>query len=221
MTSRLTRFAFSRRKGSAVVQIERSIRLSGSKKPIKHIETWTVQPDGITRFDNEVLLTGEEFYDLPRIGVRWDFAAGFEDLSYFGRGPWENYADRKSSALLGHYETTVANTYVDYVMPQEHGHRVDVRKVRLTSAEMGVFVEFHGAPQLEFNATHYPAEDLFAARHTTDLKPRSETTLYLDAAHRGLGTNSCGPDVLPRYRIPSGTHRFSWVIMAGKAGKPN
>jgi len=215
-TSRLARCRVSSEKNSLAVTLEHRIQVTGSGRTILHIEIWRVYPDGTIRVENEVRLPGEEFSDLPRIGVRWDLAAGFEDLSYFGRGPWENYSDRKSAAMVARYETTVTETYVDYAMPQEHAHRTDVRSVRLTSPASGVFIEFRGEPLLEFNATHYTAEDLFAAKHTNDLKPRAETILYLDAAHRGLGTKSCGPDTLPKYRLASGVHRFAWTITSGK-----
>src|SRR5690606_4335663 len=126
---------------------------------------------------------------LPRVGVRLDLAPGYERLAYFGRGPWENYADRKASTLVGVYETTVTGEYVDYVMPQEHGHHTDVRWLELApvAERRSRFVglpplRIEAAPTFEFNAGHHTAEDLYAARHATDLAPRAETILYLDAA---------------------------------------
>jgi beta-galactosidase len=72
----------------------------------------------------------------------------------------------------------------------------------------GARLTVQGAGLLEFNATHLTAEDLYAARHTTDLVPRAETVLYLDCAHRGLGTASCGPDTLKQYRLLK--RRYEW-----------
>src|SRR5690606_35976959 len=159
-------------------------------------------------FDNDIRT---DLIDLPRVGVRLDLAPGYERLAYFGRGPWENYADRKASTLVGVYETTVAGEYVDYVMPQEHGHHTDVRWLELAPVQSKALrasatsklppLRIEAAPTLEFNAGHHTAEDLYAARHATDLAPRAETILYLDAAHRGLGTHSCGPDILDAYKI--------------------
>ena len=214
-TRRLIRHRIFREGETVGVVLEQEIKLTGSSKKIRHLEKWHLAPNGIIRVENEVHLPGPEFADLPRIGIRWDLAPGFDGLSYFGRGPWENYSDRKSSAMVARYESTVADTYVDYVMPQEHGHHTDVRRVRLSDPASKIFVEFCGEPVLEFNATHFTAEDLFASRHKTDLMSRPETILYLDAAHRGLGTHSCGPDVLPSYRLASGVHRFAWTIASG------
>ena len=67
-------------------------------------------------------------------------------------------------------------------------------------------------PTIGFSASHFTTQDLTDARHTSDLKPRSEVILNLDHAQRGLGTASCGPDTSPRYRSSAGTHRFSYVI---------
>jgi len=68
----------------------------------------------------------------------------------------------------------------------------------------------------EFSASHYTAEDLFRARHTCDLQARPEVILNLDCIQRGLGTGSCGPDTLPRYRIRAGLHRFAYRIRAAR-----
>ena len=100
---------------------------------------------------------------------------------------------------------------MDYVMPQEHGHHTDTRWLELASPG-GKTLLVEGSPSFEFNATHFTAEDLFACRHTTDLVSRPETILYLDAAHRGVGTASCGPDTLEEYRLTHGTYLLSFIF---------
>lgn len=72
----------------------------------------------------------------------------------------------------------------------------------------------HGAPLLQFSASHHRAEDLSAASHTHELRPREAGVLHLDALQRGLGTGSCGPDTLPAYRIAGGRHRFRYSMRA-------
>jgi beta-galactosidase len=149
--------------------------------------------------------------DLPRIGVTFTLAPGLERLEYLGRGPWENYPDRQASAVVGRYESTVTGEYVPYIAPQEHGHHGDARWLRLTR-EDGTGIEVRGMPTIGFSASHFTAQDLTDARHTSDLQPRPEVILNLDHAQRGLGTASCGPDTSPRYRLSAGTYRFSYVI---------
>jgi beta-galactosidase len=161
-------------------------------------------------FEHEVELP-EELADLPRIGVVLTLAPGLERLEYCGRGPWENYSDRQASAVVGRYRSTVTDQYVPYIAPQEHGHHGDVRWLTLTD-DQGRGIKVTAQPTIGFSASHFTAADLTAARHTVDLEPRAEVILNLDHAQRGLGTASCGPDTSPRYRLRSGTHRFSYVI---------
>ena len=73
---------------------------------------------------------GDGITDMPRVGVSMALAPGLEQLDWYGRGPWENYTDRKASAMVGLYQSTVSEQYVPYIMPQEHGHKTDVRWLR-------------------------------------------------------------------------------------------
>ena len=193
--------------GSVTVALRHAASGRGRWRDCWHRHRYTLRPDGALVVDNEVILGAKDMIDLPRVGVRLDLAPGFDSLAWFGRGPRENYSDRRASSPVGLYESTVAGQYVPYIMPQEHGHKTGVRWLALGN-ERGESVTFTGAPQLEFNATHYTAEDLYAAKHTTDLVARADTILYLDCAHRGLGTGSCGPDTLKQYRLLK--RRYVW-----------
>ena len=175
-----------------------------------HSCTYRVLDDGAVLVEHEVTL-GDELRDLPRVGVVLVLQPGLERLEWFGRGPWENYSDRQASAMLGHYRSTVSDQYVPYIAPQEHGHRGDVRWLTLTD-ESGAGVKITGVPSIGFTASHFTAADLTAARHTIDLEPRAEVILHLDAAQRGLGTASCGPDTSPRYRLDAPAYRFAYVM---------
>lgn len=205
----------SNRDGSVTVTLVHEVSGRKNWADFQHTQRCTAHGDGRIEIANEVRLGSPDLVDLPRIGIRLDLVPGFEKLRYFGRGPWENYPDRNASALLGLYDTSVAQTYVDYVMPQEHGHRTDIRWLELASGKNGPALRITGAPVFEFNATHLSAEDLYAARHATDLKPRRETLLYIDAVHRGLGSASCGPDVLDQYKVQGKVFRFTVTLSAG------
>ena len=154
---------------------------------------------------------GEGITDVPRIGVQADPAPELEQLAWYGRGPWENYSDRKAAAMVGLYRSIVADQYVPYIMPQEHGHKTDVRWLALSDVR-GQGLRVAGEPTLEFSASHFTADDLYRARHTCDLRPRPEVILNLDAAQRGLGTGSCGPDTLPQYCLLAREYRFSYRL---------
>ena len=182
----------------------------GQWDDFRHTHRYTLLPSGELQVENTVEL-GNGLTDVPRVGVSLSLIPSLEELVWFGRGPWENYCDRKASAMLGHYHSTVSAQYVPYIMPQEHGHKTDVRWLSLADpAGQGLVVT--GGPTLEFSASHFTATDLFNARHTTDLKPRPEIILNLDAAQRGLGTASCGPDTLEKYRLLEKEYRFSYTL---------
>ena len=179
----------------------------------RHTQRFTLSLDGTLAVENDVRLGATDMADLPRIGVRLDLAAGTENLRYFARGPHENYSDRRSSTPLAVHQSTVSAEYVDYVMPQEHGHHTDLRWLELTDDRgRGLRVSALADAPLEFNASHFTVADLYAAKHTTDLTARPETILHLDAAHRGLGTGSCGPDTLDAYRIGGRRFRFAYRL---------
>ena len=132
-------------------------------------------------------------------------------MEWYGRGPWENYPDRKSSSMVGHYISTVSDQYVPYIMPQEHGHKTDVRWLILWD-DNGRGLKVEGLPAFEFSASHFTSNDLYLARHTYDLKPRPEIFLNIDAAMRGLGTASCGPDTLDDYRLLKSKYELSFSL---------
>ena len=113
--------------------------------------------------------------------------------------------------MVGLYRSTVTAEYVPYVMPQEHGHKTDVRWLSLVDAD-GAGVRVDGQPTLEFSASHLTEADLFSARHTVDLQPRPEVYLNLDVAQRGLGTFSCGPDTLEQYRLLAAEYAFTYRL---------
>jgi beta-galactosidase len=196
--------------GAPVVEVNHQASGRGQWDDFTHVQRYTLSPAGVLEASNEVRL-GEGVTDVPRIGVDLVLPAALEQLEWFGRGPWENYSDRKASALVGRYRSTVTAQYVPYVMPQEHGQKTDVRWLALTDKQ-GAGLHVDGAPMIEFSASHFTAADLFAARHTYELTPRSEVYLNLDAAQRGLGTASCGPDTLPQYCLLADEYTFAYQL---------
>lgn len=149
--------------------------------------------------------------DLPRVGVVLTLRPGLERLEWYGPGPWEAYADRRASAVVGRWTSTVTDEYVPYINPQEHGHHPDARWLRLTDRR-GRGLEVRGLPTIGFGASHFTAADLTAARHTDELTPRDEVVLSLDAAQRGLGTASCGPDTGEQYRLLEQRYTFAFTL---------
>jgi len=199
--------------GTITVELRHQVSARKRWKDCLHIHRYTVHPEGRLVVENAFTFSGKDMTDLPRVGVRMDLVAGLEKLVFHGAGPWETYCDRKAAAIVARHESTVSGEFVDYAMPQEHGHHVDVRWLELsgTKSRTGA-LHIEGAPLLEFNASHFTCEDLFAAKHPTDLTPRAQTVLYLDAAHRGLGTASCGPDTLEKYQLRATNYSLRYEL---------
>jgi len=181
---------------------------------LEHRHLYRVLPGGEIEAQNSIRVPAA-LADLPRVGVTLTLDPRLDRLTWFGRGPHENYADRKAGAPVGRYSATVAEMYVPYIVPQEHGGRCDLRWLQLVDVE-GIGLRIDTTDLLQFSTSHFSIDDLFRAHHTQELKPRPEVILSLDGAHRGLGSGSCGPDTLPRYRIRAGMHRFAYRISAAR-----
>ncbi|MDA8426630.1 MAG: beta-galactosidase small subunit, partial [Treponema sp.] len=149
--------------------------------------------------------------ELPRVGLACALAPGFEKARWYGRGPQECYVDRKAGAALGIWESSVDDLQVPYVLPQENGNRTDLRWLELYGA--GASLRIEGGRSFDFGASHHGAEQLWKAAHTCDLVRLPETFLTLDVAQRGVGTATCGPDTLERYRIAPGPMRLDLVFI--------
>ena len=153
-----------------------------------------------------------EHADLPRIGATFAVPARFTEVHWFGRGPHENYPDRNASAVLGTWQQRPDE--LPYLVPQEFGLRTDCRWFELVDPKRGqtVRVDVLQPAALHCSATRATAEALYDATTATEFATTRDLVVHLDVAHRGLGTASCGPDVLPRYRIGTGTFRFAYRL---------
>jgi hypothetical protein len=183
--------------------------ISGSEvhpQALIHETIYTVYGDGEILLENR-LQAEANLPVLPRVGLVMTLPPGFEQLTWFGRGPHENYRDRQEGASVGLYNSTVDEQYVPYIMPQDNGNKTDVRWLALSNKN-GVGLLAAGLELMEFSVTHYTDADLFAARHTHELQRREEVILHLDAQQMGLGGASCGPATLMPYVIVPGSFSF-------------
>lgn len=159
---------------------------------------YTLYGSGIIKIEN-TLGTSEYKGDIPRIGMRMQLPKTFNRLSYFGRGPWENYQDRKSSAFIDLYNSAVIDQYVPYIRPQENGYKTDTRWIALSDENnTGILVVSKNKNGCGFSALHMENEDFDAtdgidykssnkSKHTTDIKVKNLVQLNIDLGQRGLG----------------------------------
>lgn len=196
-----------RRDGSVVVVS----RLSTALGEVRHEQRSSAGPvPGSLRFDELVLLP-EGLDDVPRVGVVLEVGAALARASWFGRGPWETYPDR-CTAPLGLHEADVASLTTPYLRPQENGGRAQVRWWQLEAPGAVGGLRVWSDRPLQVSAGPHSAAELDACDHEADLPPTDRTVLHVDAAHRGLGSASCGPDTAVRHRMPGGEHRWTWWL---------
>jgi len=177
---------------------------------VGHSMTQETLVDGVVAFEHR--FTVPEGSDLPRVGVMFTVDAHFTKWRWYGRGPHENYPDRQSSALLAIHEGDFDE--LPYIVPQEFGLRMNCRWIELLSKTSSQRLRVEAAKGTEFHASvswHTP-QQLYTARDITELQRSPVPVVCLDIAHRGLGTASCGPDVLPKYLIAPGDYRLAYTV---------
>lgn len=150
-------------------------------------------------------------WPLAKMGFLLQMPSGFEEVEYFGAGPHENYSDRKRSAAIGRYKTTVDEMFEPYVRPQDMANRSDVRWFTVTDRS-GQGILFTAPVPFNFSTLHYRPLDLDHANHPYELERRGETIITIDMAHCGLGGGSCGPGPMERYLLPASEATFNYSI---------
>ena len=151
--------------------------------------------------------------DVPRYGLTIELNRALDYVSYYGRGEAENMPDFKAQAPVGIYADRVENMREPYVYPQESGMHCDTKWLRLENGK-GVSLRVYAETAFNFSVKHFTQEALDAAKHEEDLKDQNITYLTLDAATRGIGSSSCGPDTRAEYRLtdPDG-YEFSFTLI--------
>ena len=199
--------------GSVQVTLRRRLLLPGSGDRIDHRQQVGIRPDGVIAIDEELALP-VALDDLPRIGSRVEVSGELDQLEWYGRGPRETYVDRETAEQLGRWSSPVAEQYVPYVLPQEHGNHTDTRWFRLTDAA-GAGLLVSSTNRLDpfgFTARFHHDADLYAATTTANLRASDTVEVHVDVLQRGLGTGACGPDTLPPYQVTGGPARWSWAL---------
>ena len=193
----------------------------------RYLLTYHVYGSGEVKVDNWFYAAAHKKYgDLPRIGNLFELDTRFDKITYYGRGPHENYDDRKSSAFVGLYETNVNDLYVPYVRPSENGYHTDVRHVSFVDNQ-GKGITFTGTNNqgsnkqglIGFGAEFFDTDDYDASKkdhvrrnlHPHDLIKQDRIFVNIDYRQRGVGgTDSWGSEPLDNYILPWLDYRFSF-----------
>ena len=203
-----------------------TMTVSGSATNCNYTAAYTFYPDGTV----DMTVTFSPKGNLRRMGMGMSFASGFEQVEYYGRGPWSNYSDRKTGSWLGRYSTTVDDFMEEFPHPQTFGDHQDMRELILTNSN-GLKVTVStptttegGAktvsePQVAFSLGHFDethwcdaSDNMWSVKqHWQDLTKQSQVYAHFDYCQRGLGNRSCsGDDALSNYQCPtSGSYSYT------------
>lgn len=180
---------------------------------MKLTAVWTIRPDG--RIAASIHGDrADEFPFLPRFGLRLFLPRAFDAVEYFGYGPFESYADKRRASMLGKYTAAVADLHEDYLRPQENGSHYGCSHVALANPSGGCLEAVGDC--FSFNASEYTEEELTAKAHNYELTPCGSTVLCLDYKLSGIGSNSCGPQLLEQYRFDEKEFDFEIELRLGK-----
>lgn len=171
---------------------------------------WKVESSGRITASMEVSKDAE-FPELPRFGVRVFFNKNLSEASYYGMGPQESYRDKHRAASHGLYRSAVKDLHEDYIMPQENGSHFDCDYVELYNGRYGIAAV--SETPFSFQASNYTQEMLAQAKHNYELEESDSTVLCIDYALNGIGSNSCGPEVLAAYRFDEKEFQFGFTLV--------
>ena len=156
--------------------------------------------------------TGTDKPVMPKFGMRMRLPSNYTDITYYGRGPWENYPDRKRSAFLGRYQMPLAEFETEYIHPQDNGCRTDVRWFNITNGSNTLSIE--GCQPLCIRAWDYGEEDLEAAKHPNEINRGRFVNLNIDGNIHGVGgADTWGKRTLPPYTIDGNQpHHYCFIM---------
>lgn len=168
--------------------------------------TYTISAAGIMDVGAKLTYTTIEAYrDIPRFGVLLEMPKEYDNVEYYGFGPYENLPDFRAQSHMGVFGAKVDDLFEHYVYPQDNGNHGGVKYLKLTDKE-GKGFTFYADSTFSFSAHHTTQDIINAATHDEEVTPVDATVLSIDGAVRGIGTQSCGPDTLEKYRLNAYEH---------------
>jgi len=183
-------------------------------------QTYTVYGNGDVHVEHSITRKGDTPPSLPRVGMQMAVPDAYDTVHWFGRGPHENYWDRKTGAAVGQYRQSLSDFVTGYVRPQENANRSDTRWVAFTRDDGRGFLAIGNNP-LSVSAWPYSQEDLAEATHTHELPDRDVTTVNLDHKQMGLGGNNTWTEKsrpMPKYRLSKKSYTYGFTLRPYEAG---
>lgn len=194
------------------VQVEATLHAAGRNGfAVTHTALYTVYGDGSIAVDNSVLFQGRRI-PLARLGVRLLLDKRLEHFTYLGRGPLENYSDRKRGSDVGLYASSVSGQMTPYSRPMENGNHEDVRWAALSGASIGTLLVQPEQDVMQVSALPYSDEQMTPVEYSVDLPAPTTTVFCLSSSTLGVGSDSCGYQPLPPFTVWSDPAVFSYTM---------
>ncbi len=183
---------------------------------------YKINQNGCIKTDYQLHIT-DSLPHIPEVGMQGGIKNDYRMISWYGRGPLENYVDRRTGFDVGIYKKDIQNFMEPYVMPQENGNRTDVRWMYLSNSQNeGVLIVADSL--LSMNAWPYTEDNINTAKHTNELKESGYITLNIDLKQMGVGGNDSWSPVaqpLEKYQIPATDYQYSFYILPGTFKEEN
>jgi beta-galactosidase len=192
---------------SVEINVKNIVQMATGRGGFLNEYKYLISGSGEMKIEHSVIPNGDTPAWLPRIGLDWILEKSLKNVEWYGRGPQENYPDRKSGYRIGVYKSTIADMYEPYLIPQDYGLRTDNRWVKMTD-DNGVGLEFSGNSLFNFNAHPYSTENLTKALYTYQLRQFDGITFNFDYATSGVGCTALS--VFPEYQVMP--ERYDFVV---------
>ncbi len=189
------------------VYVDGSIAGVSRKPSIWYTIEYNVSANGVATIKTHVKVHSV-FTFLQRFG--YTFVTQYENdkFNYFGMGPTENYCDLSRHAKMGYYESDAKKEYVPYILPQEYGNHTRTLELNVSNG-----ITFTAEPKFEFQVTHYDVDQMCHVKHGVELVERDATYIRIDYKNSGMGSNSCGPRIMPQYTLNEKEFDFTFSFM--------
>ncbi len=183
--------------------------IRGFSSAFERNEKWTISANGTIELEQEIIPHGPMPDMLQKIGLQFQLPKAFSTVQWYGRGPFENYPDRKTGAKVGLYQSTAGEMFEPYIIPQEYGNRSDVRWLKVQNEEgRGLLIK--GDELLNFSLHKYTTDNLSRAMYTYQLDDAPNTILNVDYEVSGVGGTAIRQ--LQKYRVRPHVGKYKLTI---------
>lgn len=210
LSERINDVSFKESEAGFIIEVKSTIGATTKDWGFKAITTYTILKDGSLILDVAATKFGKGPLTLPKIGWQFELNPDLQNVAWYGLGPNETYVDSCQAGFINYWKNTVDELFTPYVRPQENGNHLDTRYVMLTD-ERGVGLKV-SSDSFNFSANNYSTAGIDQAEHTSELHKVDFVELNIDYKQYGIGSASCGPDVLPEYRLENTDFHFTVLL---------